>query len=479
MSSKKPEPEKDENGTRIITQKFVCKLCEYNGGYISPEYNYTCYLHFFAFRKIQNLDSFINLRVLYLENNSIEKIENLDKLNHLESLYLQNNYIINIENLDNNKELVNINLSSNKIKKIQNIVHLEKLENLYLGKNPISCPDDIEEVTKCKNISLLDIQNCQVSENPDGMLEILSRIKGLKVLYFRGNDITRKMPNYRKTLIVKLEKLTYLDDRPIKEEDRIGAVAFSTGGFKSESQARREYIEQNDKVIKIRENEKELMKVPFEERKHIALESLYNECKMRKEKIENQKRVLREKYLNLPNKWEDLELQLISLNYQLFENERYKEQEEKIITLTISKRENLDQDINVFIYEKWMDEIIEVEVVENFFNFENALKRIQKEFEKKKVKNFHLFNVLDLRSKWTEIEINKYTDNNGINFYELSKEDIFSKEELNKIFNSNTKTEENLIKPQRIIEVTHKKEEVINTSIPPKVTKSCDLEELD
>ena len=126
-----------------------------------------------------------------------------------------------------------------------------------------------------------------------------------------------------------------------------------------------------------------------------------------------------------------------------------------------------------------MDEIIEVEVVENFFNFENALKRIQKEFEKKKVKNFHLFNVLDLRSKWTEIEINKYTDNNGINFYELSKEDIFSKEELNKIFNSNTKTEENLIKPQRIIEVTHKKEEVINTSIPPKVTKSCDLEELD
>ena len=85
----------------------------------SCDNNYTCYLHFFAFRKIQNLDSFINLRVLYLENNSIEKIENLDKLNHLESLYLQNNYIINIENLDNNKELVNINLSSNKIKMVK------------------------------------------------------------------------------------------------------------------------------------------------------------------------------------------------------------------------------------------------------------------------------------------------------------------------------------------------------------------------
>ena len=82
-----------------------------------------------------------------------------------------------------------------------------------------------------------------------------------------------------------------------------------------------------------------------------------------------------------------------------------------------------------------MDEIIEVEVVENFFNFENALKRIQKEFEKKKVQNFHLFNVLDLRSKWTEIEINKYTDNNGINFYQLSKEDIFIKDLTAKINN--------------------------------------------
>ena len=129
MSNKKPKPEIDEKGTRLMTEKFVSALCEYNGGYSSPEYNFTCYLHFFAFRRIENLDKFVNLRVLYLENNSIEKIEGLDKLIHLESLYLQNNYIIDIEGLDNNKEIVNLNLSANKIKTVTNLAMIEKIEN--------------------------------------------------------------------------------------------------------------------------------------------------------------------------------------------------------------------------------------------------------------------------------------------------------------------------------------------------------------
>ena len=100
---------------RIITEKFCLKLCEYNGGYGNVEYNYNLYLHFFGFRKIENLDNFINLKVLYLENNCIEKIENLDNLKNLTCLYLQNNYISKIENLENNKELSVLNLINNKI----------------------------------------------------------------------------------------------------------------------------------------------------------------------------------------------------------------------------------------------------------------------------------------------------------------------------------------------------------------------------
>ena len=430
MSNKKPKPEIDEKGTRLMTEKFVSALCEYNGGYSSPEYNFTCYLHFFAFRKIENLDKFVNLRVLYLENNSIEKIEGLDKLIHLESLYLQNNYIIDIEGLDNNKEIVNLNLSANKIKTVKNLAMLEKLENLYLNKNCISSPADIEDITTYKSLSLLDIQNNQIEENAEGIINVLSRIKNLKVLYFKGNEIIRKIPNYRKKMIVQLEQLTYLDERPVKPEDRIGAVAFAKGGFASETEARREYFKKNNKIQEIRDTEKEMMKIPFEERKKQALDSLYNECDMRREKLENQLRVIKEMYENKPEKWEDLELMKISIEYQLKENELYRESEEKLITLTIGKRENIDSNINVFVYEKWMDEVIEVEVIENFFNFENALKKIHKIFEEKKVTNYMLFNLIDLRSKWTELEIKKYEQDNSIHFFNLRKEDVFTNEEL-------------------------------------------------
>ena len=65
MSNKKPKPEIDEKGTRLMTEKFVSALCEYNGGYSSPEYNFTCYLHFFAFRRIENLDKFVKKLVSY------------------------------------------------------------------------------------------------------------------------------------------------------------------------------------------------------------------------------------------------------------------------------------------------------------------------------------------------------------------------------------------------------------------------------
>ena len=33
VKKEKPEPEKDKEGHRIITEKFCLKLCEYNGGY--------------------------------------------------------------------------------------------------------------------------------------------------------------------------------------------------------------------------------------------------------------------------------------------------------------------------------------------------------------------------------------------------------------------------------------------------------------
>ena len=49
-----------------------------------------------------------------------------------------------------------------------------------------------------------------------------------------NNPITKKIPNYRKTVISALPNLKYLDDRPVFEDDRRTAEAFTRGGIDEE-----------------------------------------------------------------------------------------------------------------------------------------------------------------------------------------------------------------------------------------------------
>ena len=425
VEKEKPQPDKDENGFRIITEDFCKKLCYYNGGYDSPKLNVNLYLHFQGFRKIQNLDSFTNLQVLYLENNSINKIEGLDKLVNLTCLYLQNNYICEIENLEHNTKLSILNLSNNKIQSIPNISYLEQLDNFYLSKNSLSTIQDLEGLLQLKSLSLLDIQNNPFSVTPDELIAFLNKLDKLKVLYLKG-DITRSIPNYRRNLIVKIKNLTYLDDRPIKKEDRVGAIAFFEGGYKAEKEARIKYREENDKVVQIRKREKEMLEISFEERKKMALNSLQLEYNQRKNELEYKKDDLNKLYQeNKDNKkGKKLYNYLSSIDYRLYENEEFKKNEEKLIQLTIAKRERTEQN-DLFEYEEWMDDIIQINLLKYCFDFQRALIGIQTIFKEKNVKNYLLFSELDLRNRWTELEFNQFRKNNDDTFYYLKKEEVY------------------------------------------------------
>ena len=443
LEKEKPQPEKDEKGFRIITEDFCKKLCYYNGGYDSAKLNVNLYLHFQGFRKIQNLENFTNLQVLYLENNSISKIEGLDKLVNLTCLYLQNNYIKEIENLENNKKLSILNLSNNKIIQIPNISYLEHLENLYISKNYLNNIQNLEGLLSLKSLSLLDIQNNPFSDiSSDDLISFLNKLQKLKVLYLKG-DITRSISNYRRNLIVKLKNLTYLDDRPIKKEDRIGAIAFFEGGFKAEKEARIKYREENDKVIQIRKREKEMLEINFEERKKRALNSLELEYNKRKNELENEKEEINVLYnQNKENKiGKKLYNYLSSIDYRLYENEEFKKNEEKLIQLTIAKRERTDQN-DIFEYEEeWMDNIIIINILKHCFDFQRALIGIHAIFKEKNVKNYLLFNELDLRNRWTFLEFNKYRKNNDDTFYYLKNEEVYNEDILDLI--SGKKIEDN------------------------------------
>ena len=433
----KPEPEKDSKGYRIITEKYCSNLCVYNGGYEYPHLNSNLYLHFQGFHKIQNLDNFINLKVLYLENNCIDKIENLQNLKNLTCLYLQNNYIKEIENLEFNPNLVILNLSNNKIKEIKNLEKCEKLENLYIEKNYISTIENLSGILQIKKLILLDIQNNEITENPEQILSLLEQCNRLKVLYLKGNEIIRLINNYRRTLIVRLKHLTYLDDRPVREEDRIGAEAYLEGGYPAEQKAREKYRNENERSsnkTKIKNVKNKESKESAEQRRKKELEKIKNEYEMKRNTLELRKKELIKEYESKPENRDELNKELAIIDKQIIENEEFNNNNEELNKNKKEKNKNISLtqrivgDKGEFIYEEWMDDILELHVLENCFDFARAMPLIYLDFKIRNVKNYDLFKESDLRNKWTEFELKKYRKDSDNNTYHYIKEDIFPEE---------------------------------------------------
>ena len=82
------EMDKDENGKSYLTERYLKELCESNGQFANPALNDTLYLHYKGFSKIENLDSYKNIKSLWLESNGITKIEGLENLPKLRMIYL-------------------------------------------------------------------------------------------------------------------------------------------------------------------------------------------------------------------------------------------------------------------------------------------------------------------------------------------------------------------------------------------------------
>ncbi len=263
------------------------------------ELNESLYLHFKGFSKIDNLSTFKNLKALYLEGNKISKIENLDSLINLTSLFLHENTIQKIEGLDNLVNLTNLNLSDNLIKKIEGISKLINLTDFLIKRNRIGFEglEDLKGLLDTgKELRVLDISDNYI-QDVKIVDEILSKIPNLKVLYLSGNEVTRKIPNYRKTLIGKIKNLTYIDNKPIFNDEKRYALAFCNGGYEEERKEREkvknEKKEKEEKRIKEfsnfynemygipKEEIKEEVKLSEDEKEKIKLEKLQNIKKKR------------------------------------------------------------------------------------------------------------------------------------------------------------------------------------------------------
>ncbi|KAJ3017806.1 UNVERIFIED_CONTAM: Dynein assembly factor 1, axonemal [Siphonaria sp. JEL0065] len=260
--------ETDEKGNTKMTPKYLKQLCLEQQAYATPYLNDKIYLHFKGFSDIENLEPYTGLRSLWLEGNGLSQIKNLDALVELRCLFLHQNCIQVIENLDSLINLDTLNVANNLIKQISGLSNLHNLKTLQIDHNYLKTKGDLLGLLDCPSLGILDLSHNQI-EDPE-IIEIFEKMPELTVLNIMSNPVIPKIPNYRRSMVSRLKKLSYLDDRPIFEKERLATEAWALGGLEAE---REERIRQREEERKEHDRNFEALKKLQEEARAKRIET--------------------------------------------------------------------------------------------------------------------------------------------------------------------------------------------------------------
>lgn len=270
-----------------MDEKIICDGMKNLGYYRTPELNDRLYLHFKGYRKIENLESFTAVTVLWLENNCIQKIENLNAMKKLNSLYLHNNLVSSIgTHLTAFRNLETLNLANNALTTIEGVENLFFLKKLNVSGNSITSLMPLEDYAAAQNdweedialddeeaeeeeeeveeesqnededdetadktkkeekvprsgqqLDCLDVSHNKLEDEVE-VLRVVGKLTRLTLLYLHKNKFLTKVKNYRKVIIATCKGLKFLDDYPVFDEERRCCERFAVDGTMGEKAER-------------------------------------------------------------------------------------------------------------------------------------------------------------------------------------------------------------------------------------------------
>ena len=176
----------------VICEQELKKRAEHNQGRLWDLEEIS--LHQLNIKKIVGLDKLCrNLKIIYLQDNSIQKIENLSRLKHLEYINLSMNAIEEIEGLQGCESLRKLDLTLNFIGNISSILALREnlqLEELFLTGNPCALFLHYKEyvITHLPHLKMLDGIPIERSER----ITAFQNIENIKLYISRSKNTDKK-----------------------------------------------------------------------------------------------------------------------------------------------------------------------------------------------------------------------------------------------------------------------------------------------
>ncbi|XP_013087335.2 leucine-rich repeat and guanylate kinase domain-containing protein-like [Biomphalaria glabrata] len=174
----------------------------------------------FSWNKITemgDLSSHYCLHKLLLDNNEISGIFGLEHCRRLKYLSMSHNHISKMFGLDE-LPIQYLNLSNNQIRHIENLETLKYLRELNLSGNNVRSLSGLSKNTLLEMVDLEDNEIIDIVE-----INHIKNAKNLRELNLLRNPI-QELPDYRLSVLFRLNRLVILDRHHVKEEEKVSAV---------------------------------------------------------------------------------------------------------------------------------------------------------------------------------------------------------------------------------------------------------------